>query len=215
MKAREQQNEKCFTMPRVTMGPFASFAYAGDTKHLLFSMARYKFVAKMLHGKQAVLEAGCGDGFGIPIVLQEVGTVHACDWETLALDTLDLKNVSVQCVDLALHKPIGRYDAAYSLDVLEHIRPEREGAFMANIVASLNHHGLLIVGTPNLSAAAYASEQSKPGHINLKSHDTLRALMHEYFHNVLMFGMNDEVLTTGYGPMCHYLLAVGTDKKET
>jgi hypothetical protein len=24
-----------------------------------------------------------------------------------------------------------------------------------------------------------------------------------------MFGMNDEVLQTGFGPMCHYLIALG------
>jgi hypothetical protein len=30
-----------------------------------------------------------------------------------------------------------------------------------------------------------------------------------YFRNVFMFGMNDEVVHTGYGPMCHYLWMVG------
>jgi hypothetical protein len=28
-----------------------------------------------------------------------------------------------------------------------------------------------------------------------------------------MFGMNDEVLHTGYGPMCHYLWSVAVGKK--
>jgi hypothetical protein len=31
-----------------------------------------------------------------------------------------------------------------------------------------------------------------------------------HFSNVFMFGMNDETLHTGYGPMCHYRLAVCT-----
>jgi hypothetical protein len=41
--------------------------------------------------------------------------------------------------------------------------------------------------------------------------DSLRTLMERYFTNVFMFGMNDEVLHTGYAPMCHYIwsLAVG------
>jgi hypothetical protein len=41
--------------------------------------------------------------------------------------------------------------------------------------------------------------------------DTLQALMIRYFENVFMFGMNDEIVHTGYAPMCHYIwaLAVG------
>ena len=48
-----------------------------------------------------------------------------------------------------------------------------------------------------------------------QSMKTLRELMGRYFQNVFMFGMNDEVLHTGYGPMCHYLwaLAAGVKKK--
>ena len=44
-------------------------------------LSRYKFVAKMLEGKDSVLEVGCGDGFGIPIVAQSVNTLYAIDWE--------------------------------------------------------------------------------------------------------------------------------------
>ena len=43
---------------------------------------------------------------------------------------------------------------------------------------------------------------------NLKTMAELRELMGRYFHNVFMFGMNDEVLHTGHAPMCHYLWAV-------
>lgn len=67
----------------------------------------------------------------------------------------------------------------------------------------------MVVGTPNLTAAQYASPQSEALHINLKSHDTLKVLLSRYFYNVFMFGMNDEVLHTGYAPMCHYIWGIG------
>ncbi len=47
-----------------------------DPRRLLFVLARYKFVAKMLSGKQRVLEVGCGDAFGTRSVLQEIGAIQ-------------------------------------------------------------------------------------------------------------------------------------------
>ena len=51
-------------------------------------------------------------------------------------------------------------------------------------------------------------------HINLKSSKSLRGLMEKYFENVFMFGMNDEVVHTGYAPMCQYLWAVGAGPRR-
>jgi hypothetical protein len=42
--------------------------------------------------------------------------------------------------------------------------------------------------------------------VNLHSHESLKRLGSIYFRNVFMFGMNDEVVHTGYGPMSHYWL---------
>lgn len=50
-------------------------------------------------------------------------------------------------------------------------------------------------------------------HINLYSHERLKGLMCGYFHNVFMFGMNDEVVHTGFPSMAHYLFAVGAGVK--
>ena len=50
-----------------------------DPKRLTFTLARYKFVAKMLAGYGHVLEVGCGDGFATRIVVQDVGALTAVD----------------------------------------------------------------------------------------------------------------------------------------
>lgn len=46
------------------------------------------------------------------------------------------------------------------------------------------------------------------------SYDRLKKLMSDYFYTVFMFGMNDEVVHTGYLPMAHYLFAVGVGTKK-
>lgn len=190
-----------------------------DPKRLVFVLSRYKFVAKMFSGRKNVLEVGCGDGFPIRIVLQEVGAVHAVDIDPLfvndALERFDEKWPFTCEVHNIISGPVkGKYDAAYSLDVLEHIEKEDEHDFIKNIVSSLTKNGALIIGMPSLESQAHASPLSKIGHINCKTGSELKSLMAEYFDNVFMFCMNDEVVHTGYQPMAQYLFALCTGIKE-
>jgi 2-polyprenyl-3-methyl-5-hydroxy-6-metoxy-1,4-benzoquinol methylase len=105
----------------------------------------------------------------------------------------------------------GRFDAAFSLDVVEHIPEKQEDVYVRNIAKSLTPNGVFICGSPSIESQPYASPMSKEGHINCKSGKVLQSLLKKYFHNAFLFGMNDEVLHTGFAPMCHYLfvLAVG------
>jgi cyclopropane fatty-acyl-phospholipid synthase-like methyltransferase len=174
----------------------------------------------MLSGKQRVLEVGCGDGFGIPVMLQTVDSVHGVDWEPLLMDSnkerLNSYNCSFEIADVTKTVPGGKsevFDAAYSLDVIEHIPQNIEDKYYENICKSLKPNGVFIMGTPNITANEYASKSSQKGHINLKSHLDIHTLMNKYFHNVFQFSMNDEVVHTGFGPMSHYLLAIGVGLK--
>src|SRR5215471_12532083 len=64
---------------RVSLGPIYSDSWLRDPKHLVFALARYKFVAKMLHGCDRVAEVGAGDGFGAQIVRNEVARLDCYD----------------------------------------------------------------------------------------------------------------------------------------
>jgi hypothetical protein len=81
-------------------------------------------------------------------------------------------------------------------------------------VKSLRPQGALILGCPSLSSQAHASPQSKAGHVNCKTGDTMRELLGRFFHNVFVFSMNDEVVHTGYAPMAHYILGLGCGRKD-
>ena len=220
-QAKETQNQIQFdnyNVSPVTLGPYTSHIWRTDPKHLGFLLARYKFVAKMLEGRSRVLEIGVGDAFGLPVVAQTVGSIHALDWEPLLLDDnrrrLNGISCTFECMDITENSPQGTFDAAYSLDVIEHIPEERDSLFMQNICNALTASGTFIIGTPNITAGAYASEASMEGHINLKSQKSLKALLQPYFENVFMFSMNDEMVHTGYGPMAHYLIGMGVGLKE-
>lgn len=47
-----------------SLGLTTNQVWHDDPRRLLFILARYKFVAKMLSSKAHVLEVGCGDAFG-------------------------------------------------------------------------------------------------------------------------------------------------------
>ena len=74
---------------------------------------------------------------------------------------------------------------------------------------SLTPQGALILGCPSLESQAFASPQSKAGHVNCKDGPGMRKLLSQHFSNVFVFSMNDEVVHTGYFPMAHYILGLG------
>jgi 2-polyprenyl-3-methyl-5-hydroxy-6-metoxy-1,4-benzoquinol methylase len=202
------------------LGLTTNQVWRDDPRHLLFILARCKFVSKMLSGKQRVLEVGCGDAFGSRIVSQEVGELCAVDFDPVFIRDANARMDERWKFDCRVHDMLtgpvesNAFDAAYTLDVIEHIPQQDEDLFVANIARSLVDQGVLIVGTPSIQSQVYASEYSKLGHINCKDHKQLKELMLKYFHNVFIFSMNDEVVHTGYYPMAHYLFALCVGKKS-
>lgn len=195
------------------MGFMTSWAWLDDPKRLAFMLARYKFVAKMLAGTEKALEIGCGDGFGSRVVAQSVQSLTAIDFDPEFLESARLVASEKFPIDFRRHDMLsgpveGEFSACYSLDVLEHIKPADEDAFLNNIAQSLISTGVCIIGTPSLESQLYASKFSKLGHVNCKPQSDLKETMLRFFSNVFMFSMNDEVVHTGYEKMSHYNLAL-------
>lgn len=184
-----------------------------DPKHLAFSLARYKFVAKMFAGKRSVLELGCGDGYKSRIVRQSVNQLVAFDGDEKLIEIANKNKsarfpISFECRNILegrcgpFHDEMP-FDAVYSLDVFEHIADE--DGFLDVL---WNWAPVCIIGLPSLESQEYASPRSKAHHINCKSGEDLRKACLEHWKHVFMFGMNDEVVHTGFLPMSHYLFAL-------
>ncbi len=201
------------------LGLLLNWTYHDDPRRLVFVLSRYKFVSKILDGKARVLEVGCGDAFGTRIVQQAVGHVTAVDFDPAFIADATARKDEHWPMDLRVHNildgPVaGRFDAAYSLDVLEHIPQEDEDRYVAHIIDALTDDGVLLIGTPSLHSQAHASAESKQGHINCKDAAGLKTLFSRYFENVFVFSMNDEVVHTGFHPMANYLFALCCSKRD-
>jgi 2-polyprenyl-3-methyl-5-hydroxy-6-metoxy-1,4-benzoquinol methylase len=221
---REPQYEALLTLKKgkglTALGIMNNQVWQDDPRRLVFTLSRYKFVAKLLAGKKRALEVGCGDAFASRIVKQEVQSLTVLDFDPIFVADIQDRADPQWPIKSALHDMLsgpypGTFDAIYSLDVLEHIEQANEVQFVENIIRSLSAHGVLIVGMPSFESQAYASVQSKLGHVNCKTGIGLQALFERYFHNVFLFSMNDEVVHTGFTPMAHYVIAVCTTPRSS
>jgi 2-polyprenyl-3-methyl-5-hydroxy-6-metoxy-1,4-benzoquinol methylase len=196
------------------LGLMSNQVWHDDPRRLVFTLARYKFVAKMLAGRRKVAEVGCGDAFGARLVLQEVAELDAYDFDRLFIEDLEARREPRWPIRGVVHDildgplPHAPYDAVYSLDVMEHIPAAQEHVYASHLARSLGPHGVLVVGMPSLESQVHASPQSKAGHVNCKSGPAFKAVLEAHFHNVFLFSMNDEVVHTGFAPMAHYLIGL-------
>ena len=222
-KTKETQYQVCVEAAAErgyeTLGLRGSESWYQDPKHIVFRLSRYKFVSKMLAGRKHALEVGCGDAFGTRIVQAEVGKVTAIDFDPVFIEDVKQRMLPRWQFDVFVHDMLegpvpGSFDAVYSLDVLEHIEPSKERLFLKNAFGNLDPNGCAIIGLPSLESQPYASPQSKAGHINCKSAPDLKSLMSEFFHNVFIFSMNDEVVHTGFHKMANYVIAIGAGKRR-
>ena len=197
----------------IEVGPYFGHQIRNSPRHLLFTLSRYKFAARMLpQGRESrVLELGCSEGIGTVILSEGGHNTMAVDADSKAIahaeKVLNKPNITFRSGNF-IGQSFGTFDAAVSLDVIEHIDRKDETAFIETIKNNLTSEGMCIIGTPNDSASRYASAASQIGHINMFVAERLTELLRKHFVHVFMFGMNDEVVHTGFYPMCHYLMAI-------
>jgi 2-polyprenyl-3-methyl-5-hydroxy-6-metoxy-1,4-benzoquinol methylase len=202
----------------IVMGPYYAHQVKDEPKTLLFTLARYKFAARLL-GEQknmSVLELGCNEGLGTNLLSKVSQKVIGVDFDedsiVFAKSNFADGNIDFECSDF-LDRKYGSFDAVVSIDVIEHISPEDEIKYLNTIHKNLKQDGFCIIGTPNITAQEYASRESQIGHVNLYSVERLRDTFGQIFCRVFLFGMNDEVVHTGFYPMCHYVFLLGVCKK--
>jgi 2-polyprenyl-3-methyl-5-hydroxy-6-metoxy-1,4-benzoquinol methylase len=196
------------------LGRYTTQAYEDDPCALSFITSRYKFCARMLSAAQTVIEIGCGDGFGSALVAQKVPRVICTDINEGLLEENRSRMKKFSNVEFMYHdfrnEPFAeKVDGIYLVDVVEHIFKDEEQSFLDNLCLSLKQHGVCVMGTPNKTSEQYASAFSREGHVNLKDNRELRELGEERFFNHFIFGMNDEVVHTGFPEMAHFQWLVG------
>lgn len=182
-----------------------------DPRQLAATLARYRFVAKLLSGRQDVAEYGCADAFGTRLVLQEVEQVTVYDKRPDLIEDVWRRRCDQWPLDAHVHDIVqarlpGRHDSIYSLGALELVGPQDEEAFAGNLRGSLHRdQDVVIVGSaaPELDASRHAAPAA-----HRRSGAKIKSLMECHFHSVFMFSMSGETVLAGIVPGAEYLFAL-------
>ena len=198
----------------------SSWKWYNDPLQFFISLARYKFVSKILKGKKSVLEIGCSDGFNSRIVRQAVKKLDACDIDLDLINNANKIKSKKWNIKFFVHNfskkkldKKNKYESVYLLDVLEHIDKKDENKFLRNIISSIKKSGSMVIGIPSIEFQKFSRPKKISGHINCKTAESLKLLCNKYFNHVIIMSMNDELVHTGFEKMSCYFFAICSNPK--
>ena len=182
--------------------------FRDDPIELGFALSRYKFAAKMCSKNAHILELGCKDGTGASILAEQAlsFTGIGLDEDSISAAQRNLKDERFKFIcDDFMGKKYGEFDSIVSFGVIEQIAAEFEELYFETVLMNLAPKGVFIIGTPNASIDAKG--------INPYSQQRLMSCLQKFFHQVLCFGMNDEIVHTASASMSQYLLCIAVLRK--
>lgn len=199
------------------LGRHYSYQMKNTPRHILFTLSRYKFAAKMIGFNKQILELGCSEGIGTPYLSEFSCNVKAIDFDAEAIEWAKkyMENDKVLFdTDNFLDKKYGDFDAIVSFDVVEHIYEKNEKIYFDTVINNLNKNGIFIIGTPNIECSKYSKKEVLDAHVNMYSADRLIKVLGTYFHNVFLFTQSDEIIHTGFNATANYLLCLCCNRKS-
>ena len=158
---------------------------------------RYQFALDYLikNEKHSVLDAATGVGYGAYFLASHgISNVVAIDRSEDALNiaTTDFKHKAIKflkddCHHLGAAREFAPYDAIVSFETLEHL-PQPDD-FLQQSFSVLKSGGVIIVSTPNVEAAPYASKENWPFHEKDYDPAVLTTILDKHnFRNIKLFG---------------------------
>jgi hypothetical protein len=190
-----------------------------DPRQLASILARYRFVAKLLSGRNDVGEYGCADAFGTRVVLQEVKQVFVYDRSPALIDDVRRRHCEQWAFEAQVHDIVQNrlprgHDSIYSLGAIEEVSPENEDLFVRHLRDSLLHdQDILIVGSSTSESTDETRSRSGLGNYP-RTGARIKALMERYFHTVFLFSMVGETVLAGNLAGAQYLFVLCCSKRK-
>ena len=186
--------------------------------------ARYRFAARFLtrFGNAAVLDAGCGTGYGSAELRPAAASVTAMD---ISADAVEYAREQygrpgvrfLQGACEALPFADGSFDLVTAFEVIEHL--ERWPQMLCEIRRVLKPSGVLLVSTPNREyyAESRAAAGPNPFHVREFDYEEYRAALGERFPHVALWSQNhvDSIAFAPDSPARGILDASGGNAPET
>lgn len=176
--------------------------YSLGAMDALVSLARYNFVCRTLNDKNlAVLDFGCGSGYGTKVLKEQFNKVDAFDEYPDGYNPADEFITSLDALK-------GRqYDVVTCFEVIEHMDGAAQEILMDNLKSLVKPGGLLYISTVRKMDPP-PTENRRIEHIKELSFDELYAICHKRFSTVLTFGQIDQIISTFYKENCYHFVFI-------
>ena len=150
-------------------------------------IARYRF-AEGLAGGRAVLDAGCGVGYGSEILARKAAKVYAVDLAADAVaagarDYPGVRFVQGSCTTLPFRE--ASLDVVVAFEVIEHLEDWR--GLLAESRRVLRPNGQLLVSTPNRLYYSEARSEPNPFHVHEFDYAEFRSELEAIFPHTTIF----------------------------
>lgn len=150
------------------------------------------YVIKKIRGARRVLDVGCGTGYGSAMVASRVHEVVGVDnseeavaWARAKHQLDNLEFMIMPATKLSF--PDASFDAAYSIQVIEHI--EDVELYLSEVVRVLKPGGRFVLATPN--RLTYSPKGlHNPFHVREYAAKELKELLAPYFREVEVTGLH-------------------------
>ncbi len=182
--------EAVFTGERLVAGD--PLFVADLSRHL----AAYRFAQARVRCR-AVLDAGCGDGYGTDLLAASAARAVGVDRDRAAIAAASRRyrrpNLRFVACELDRIASLGeQFDIVSNFQVIEHLRDPVP--FLEQVRRILHRGGELILTTPN----RLMSPVENPYHVHEYEAEELRALLGRFFPQVVMLGVFGDERVVAY-----------------
>ena len=172
---------------------------------ILYCLARYKFVARLLHPSESVLDVGCGYGYGTKFLSKYCAKAIGCDINAICVEAAKIRFPDIQFFHTDIREVnLGQFDVVTCMELIEHL--ENPDEVIEKVKKTTRKYA--VFSTPRYVPYENRSEVRKLFHVKEYDKESLYNLLSKFFNTVLIFTQTDEVITSGNPDVCWTYIAI-------
>ncbi len=158
------------------------------------TLKAYHLISKEIHGD--VLEIGCGEGYGIDLIIQKSKSLTVIDKSKHVLDKIKKRHNKIKVLHQNIpplsHLKDNSFDFVISFQVIEHIKDSN--LFLKEIYRVLKPNGKAYITTPNSKKTIARN----PWHYKEYNYTEINDLFQNHFSNFRVNGIEGNKKTDAY-----------------
>ncbi len=160
---------------------------------ILYCLARYKFIARLLHPQETVLDVGCGYGYGTKLLSKYCTKSVGCDINAICIEAARERFKDTDFIHADVCHLNEEYDVVVCMELIEHL--DNVSSIIEKVKELARKY--VVFSTPRYLPYRERSKVRQLFHIREYDYKSLYELFSEHFKTVLIFTQTDEIVSSG------------------